>query len=71
MRVHLDHCSALQCQSVNLDRGSALGSWECTGIDESALASQECTEIMRALRSWDDKPSLNPFNFQRFFFYFL
>ena len=30
---------------------SALGSWECTGIDESALASQECTEIMSALRS--------------------
>ena len=33
--VHLDHGSALQCQRVHLDRWSALGSWECTGVESS------------------------------------
>ena len=30
--VHLHYGSALECTSVHLDLGSALGSWECTSV---------------------------------------
>ena len=49
--VHLDHGSALQCQTAlgSSERTgmhfSALGSWECTGMHFSALGSWQCTGI--------------------------
>jgi len=48
-RIHNDG-SALGCLLVHWDHGSALGSWECTGMRESAKGCIEGTAVMRVGR---------------------